>query len=188
MRPTSPRCSNTYPAWSPDGTQIAFIHADAVDADGNGTGTEVWVMDADGGNPHALTSDGAPKDQLPDWSPDGTQIAYQAGSFGSSGIWVMNADGTDPHQVAGCTSTDPTPCASGDLFGPAWSPDGTQIAYVVHLADESDRPVMIANADGSNAHRLTADKGVQFVPGWQPLAAPTSSGSPGASATPQSTS
>jgi Tol biopolymer transport system component len=175
-----PTCSNSYPAWSPEGTQIAFIHADAVDADGNGTGTEVWVMDADGGNAHALTTDGAPKDQLPDWSPDGAQIAYEIRASGSGSIWAMNADGSNPHQIAGCKPSDPTPCASGDLFGPAWSPDGTQIAYVSQMS-ETDRPVMVMNADGSNAHRLTSDKTVQFVPGWQPLGASTSSGTPGAS-------
>jgi Tol biopolymer transport system component len=108
------------------------------------------------------------------------QIAYEVGSFGSRGIWVMNADGSDPHQLAGCEASDPTTCASGDLFGPAWSPDGQQIAYVSQMS-ETDRPVMIVNADGSNAHRLTEGEGVQFVPGWQPLSAPTTSGSPGAS-------
>jgi Tol biopolymer transport system component len=164
----TPDCSNAYAAWSPDGSQIAFIHADATDADGNPTGTEVWVMDADGGNAHALTADGAPKDQLPDWSPDGTQIAYEVGPLGSGGIWVMNADGSNPRQLAGCEASDPTPCASGDLFGPAWSPDGTQIAYMSQM-DDTDRPIMVMNADGSNPRRLMEGKGVQFVPGWQPL-------------------
>jgi Tol biopolymer transport system component len=175
-----PDCSNAYAAWSPDGSQIAFIHAAATDADGNATGTDVWVMDADGGNAHALTTDGTPKDQLPDWSPDGTQIAYEVRSLGTGSIWVMNSDGSDPYQVAGCDASDPTPCAAGDLFGPAWSPDGQQIAYVSQMSD-TDRPVMVMNADGSDAHRLTEGEGVQFVPGWQPLSAPATSGSPGAS-------
>src|SRR5262249_23438678 len=102
------------------------------------------------------------------------------------GIWVMNADGSNQHQVAGCTASDPAPCANGDLFGPAWSPDGTQIAYLSTNGDGSDRPVMIMNADGSNAHRLIAAQSVQFVPGWQPTVEP-SGGSPAASpATPAS--
>ena len=34
-------------------------------------------MDADGGNAHALTTDAPPKDQVPDWSPDGTKIVVR---------------------------------------------------------------------------------------------------------------
>jgi Tol biopolymer transport system component len=175
-------CSNQFPAWSPDGTKVAYIHADDADANGNAINAQVWVMNADGSNAHALTTDAPEKGQLPDWSPDGTQIAYASGAAGSGGIWVMNADGSDPHQLAGCSASDATPCPSGDLFGTAWSPDGTQIAYLSVNADGSDRPVMIMNADGTNAHRLLAATSVQFVPGWQPIVATTSSGSPVASA------
>jgi Tol biopolymer transport system component len=184
-----PKCSNTYAAWSPDGTQIAYIHATDADADGNPLGEQVWVMNADGSNPHALTTDAPSKDQVPDWSPDGSKIAFQSAPSGrSGGLWVMNADGSDAHQVAGCTTTDPMPCATGDIFGAAWSPDGQYIAYVSASSDQTDRPVMIVNADGSNPHRLTAGKAVQFVPGWQPLLEPNASpgaspaGSPAASA------
>ncbi len=175
-------CGNQYPAWSPDASKIAYIHADDADANGNLINEQVWVMDADGSNAHALTTDAAPKDQLPDWSPDGSQIAYESGPGGSGGIWVMNADGSDPHQLAGCAATDPSPCAGGDLFGPTWSPDGTQIAYVALSADGKDRPVMIMNADGANPHRLmAASPSIQFVPGWQPVGVATPSVTPAAS-------
>ena len=139
-------------------------------------------MNADGSNAHALTTDAPTKDQLPDWSPDGTKIAYQSGPGGSGGIWVMNADGSDPHKLIGCAATDPAPCAYGDLSGPAWSPDGQQIAYLSTNADGSDRPVMIMNADGSNAHRLiAANPSIQFVPAWQPVGLATPSVGPAAS-------
>jgi YVTN family beta-propeller protein len=94
----------------------------------------------------------------------------------------MNADGSDPHQLAGCKPSDASPCAGGDLFGPTWSPDGTQIAYVALSADGKDRPVMIMNADGTNPHRLmAAGPSIQFVPAWQPVGVATPSVTPAAS-------
>jgi Tol biopolymer transport system component len=164
-----PGCGNDFPAWSPDGTKIAWIHADETDADGNPTIEQVWVMDADGSHAHALTTDAPIKDQLPDWRPDGSKIAYESGPGGSGGIWVMNADGSHPHQLIGCAATDPTPCATGDYGGPAWSPDGTQIAFLSFPTDSNDRPVMIMNADGSNAHRVISGPSIDFVPAWQPV-------------------
>ena len=166
-----PGCFNDTPAWSPDGTKIVFSHADDSNADGDPTNEQVWVMDADGGNQHALTSSADPKDQVPDWSPDGSKIAYHSGGPGSGGIWVMNADGSDQHQVTGCKPADPSPCAGGDDFGTAWSPDGRMIAFLrdFRAVGGTDRPVFIVNADGSGQHRLMADSILQAVPAWQPL-------------------
>jgi Tol biopolymer transport system component len=164
-----PGCFNDTPAWSPDGTKIVFIHADDSDDDG-ATNQQVWVVDADGGNAHALTSTADPKDQVPDWSPDGSRISFQSGGYGNGGIWVMNADGTGQHQLTGCVSSDPSPCAAGDDFGTAWSPDGTKIAFLRDLrqAGGTDRPVYVMNADGTGQHRLLSAPSLQAVPAWQP--------------------
>jgi Tol biopolymer transport system component len=164
-------CFNDLPVWSPDGTKIAFMHGtyDAVlDAV---VDEQVWVMDAHGGNPHPLTSDSAPKDQVPDWSPDSSRIAYAAGGFGDEGIWVMDADGGNNHQISGCVAGDPSPCAQGDDWGPAWSPDGKKIAFLRDLQalGITDRPVYVMDVDGSHQHRLTAAPALPGVPAWQPL-------------------
>ena len=158
-------CINDFPAWSPNGRQIAYIHAERFDGDGNALDEQVWVMDADGGHNHALTTDAPPKDQVPDWSPDGSKLAYASGLS----IWVMNANGTNQHQLTGCGPLDPSPCATGDDFGPAWSPDGTKIAFLRAFQELgiNSRPVFVMNADGSNQHQLVAGLRLDAVPSWQ---------------------
>ena len=58
------------PAWSPDGSQIAF---ESDRDDGN---HEIYVMNADGSNPRNLTNSGFSFNYSPAWSPDGSQIAF----------------------------------------------------------------------------------------------------------------
>ena len=74
------------PAWSPDGTRIAFTSY----RDGN---HEIYVMDADGRNVIRLTNNSG---WSPAWSPDGARIAFVSLGEGifDFGIYVMNADGS----------------------------------------------------------------------------------------------
>jgi Tol biopolymer transport system component len=132
-------------AYSPDGSRIVFI------SDRSGL-EQVWLMNADGSDPVQLTFDDTFKTQVPDWSPDGSQIAYAAGDPGD--ILVMKADGSNQHTVIGGPADD---------FGPAWSPDGRQLAFIRF----DDRTVRVADADGSGAH-VVRSLGLQAVPAWQP--------------------
>jgi Tol biopolymer transport system component len=164
-----PDCFNSYPVWSPDGSKLAFSHADGFDQDDNPLNEQIWVSNANGSNAHPITTGPAPKDQVPDWSPDGTKIVYTNGYIGSGGIWTVNADGSGAHQLTGCAATDPSPCPGGDDWGTAWSPDGTKIAFLHDLTGLgiADRPVYIINADGSGAVRITTAPGIHAVPAWQ---------------------
>jgi Tol biopolymer transport system component len=112
-------------------------------------------MNADGSNQRPnLTYDLVPKDQLPDWRPDGTRIAFVERTAPIGGdIWLINPDGSNP----------PTAHTAADDLGTAWSPDATQIAY----PNETTRTVEVMNADGSDAHPVHP-LGLQIVPGWQP--------------------
>ena len=110
------------------------------------------VSGESGSNEVQLTFDGAFKTQVPDWSPDGSKIAYAAGDPGD--VLAMDADGSDQHTVVG---------GSTDDFGPAWSPDGNQIAFIRF----DNRTVHVVNADGSGEH-IVRSLGLQAVPAWQP--------------------
>jgi len=98
-----------FPAWSPDGTQIAFRL-------GSASGGAIHVMNADGSNVRKLT-DAPGNNRKPTWSPDGKQIAFER----DEQIFVMNADGTGEQML---TPTD----SNGDRY-PDWSPIGDKIAF-----------------------------------------------------------
>src|SRR6266508_1693938 len=75
-----------HPAWSPDGTRIAF---DAQSGEGD---MQIRVMDANGSNLQTLT-DGPAWNYLPAWSPDGDRIAFVSNRDGNDEVYVMNAIG-----------------------------------------------------------------------------------------------
>jgi Tol biopolymer transport system component len=93
------------PAWSPDGSKIAFTS----NRDGN---LEIYVMNADGTGQHNLTNHGW-NDSHPTWSLDGARIAFTSNRGGNDNIHWMNADGTGQVRL--------TTNQSGD-FDPAWCP------------------------------------------------------------------
>src|SRR3954452_6090943 len=88
-------------AWSPDGSKVAY----RVGPDGD---TEIWVVGADGSNPHQITTtpndpNGAtpPEQQRyssqPGWSPDGRQIVFRSDRRDNNAdIWIMDAGGGSP--------------------------------------------------------------------------------------------
>jgi len=142
--------SNFHPAWSPDGTKIAF----GSTRDSN---PEIYVMDPNGSNVARLTTNAA-EDGQPAWSPDGSKIAFVTNRDGNAEIYVMNS-------VNGSGLVNLTNNAGSDL-APAWSPDGTKIAF--QSSRETDFAVWVMNADGSNPVRLTSPSPPNGAPNWSP--------------------
>jgi uncharacterized protein len=117
---------------------------------------DIFVIDPAGGPMHNLTRHPA-NDFSPEWSPDGSKIAFRTDRDGNHEIYVMNADGSDPVNL--------TRTPDDEERSPAWSPDGTQIAFSSDR--DHDRDIYLMNADGSNLLRL-ALPGLQEYPTWSP--------------------
>lgn len=138
---TDNQANDTYPAWSPDGSRIAF----ASDRDGV---PGIFVMKTDGTDQVRLASGSGPLA----WSPDGSRIAYQSGRDGLSGIFVMNSDGSGEPMYA-------CPASSG-----SWSPNSLEIAYAETRNGNED--IYVTNAKGFGETRLTTDPGRDYSPAW----------------------
>ncbi|MEO5579196.1 MAG: hypothetical protein ABIR58_00945, partial [Gemmatimonadaceae bacterium] len=136
------------PAWSPDGSTMAF----ASERDGN---FEIYSMGSSGENAVRLTRNSA-SDSRPAWSPDGSRIAFVSNRDGNSEIYVMNADGTNQLRL--------TSNVAGDS-DPDWSPDGTRIAF---SSEREIGGIWIMNADGSDARRITSNVWGDYQPAWSP--------------------
>ena len=79
----------TMPAYSPDGSQIAYVRSSAPDLVGGG---DIWVSDADGTNPRRVTESGS--DARPVWSPRGRLIAFEHTVGGHTSIRAIRPDGS----------------------------------------------------------------------------------------------
>ena len=141
--------SSFHPAWSPDGTKIAF-------ASTRDTNPEIFVMDPNGTNVVRLTHDAA-NDAQPAWSPDGTKIAFASDRDGNAEIYVMDANGSGQVNLTNNAASD---------LAPAWSPDGTKIAF--QSDRQSNYAVWVMNADGSKPVRLTDPTAPAGAPSWSP--------------------
>ncbi len=124
----------------------------------NRTGSkEIWVMDYDGANQHAVTHLGTVS-MSPRVSPDGSRIAFS--SLGNEG-WAIRMFSMD----LGRTVSFPAGTAGGSNLSPAWSADGGKIAF--SSARSGHPEIWAADAGGGNLHQMTSF-GSDVSPVWNP--------------------
>jgi Ca2+-binding RTX toxin-like protein len=129
------------PAFSPDGSKIAFARNDGV------TGYDLWIMNANGTSPFQVTT-ALGDERSTSWSPDGSKLVYtSAGELFtvpaalSSAPTGLHVPGTDP----------------------AFSPDGSKIAYI------TGGNLAIVNSNGTSTQTIDAVAG-DAQPDWQQAA------------------
>jgi len=124
------------PAFSPDGSRIAFVSQ----RDGN---AEIYIMNADGTGSTRVTNDPQP-DGRPSFTPDGQALVFHsARNGGKQQIWAVNVDGSGVTQLTRDSVNS----------SPTISPDGQTIAYVSTRNKDTD--IWLMARDGSNQRQFT---------------------------------
>jgi Tol biopolymer transport system component len=165
------RLTTTDPAWSPDGSRIAFTRNQEVGSYTTFTNDDVFVVDADGGDVRQVTTHRIGRSAWqPSWSPDGRRIAYVNGDSVATSVpsrwgalFVVDADGSDPQRVTR-SSTDSSP---------AWSPDGAEIAFARCKRYSSSLPrcaqdLFAISLAGSSRRLTRTERLSETVPAWSP--------------------
>lgn len=176
------------PAWSPDGSKIAFNGSSE-------TTLALWVMGRNGEDPRVVGFRGPPEASFfsprdPDWSPNSRRLVV---SFRGD-LFTIGSDGTARRRVTRGTSDD-----SGAVWSPTgawlaftrngwiyrirtngtglrrlapgaepdWSPSGVRIVFI-HDADNGSREIFTMRRDGTDVRRLTRTPGDEARPAWSP--------------------
>ncbi len=149
------------PAWSPDGSQLAF----ASDVDGR---WEIYVrsMTDLSAPPTQITADFA-RAMHPAWSPDGTQIAYDSSKDGNLELYLLDVSERPGAQTVSPTRQQRLTNIVGTDEQPAWSPDGERLAFASYRDGDLDVYMMdLATRETRNLTENIAD--TEWGAAWSP--------------------
>ncbi|MBC8232826.1 PD40 domain-containing protein [bacterium] len=164
IRNISPNTDNdTTPAWSPDGTMIAFVHWEILGE------PAIYVMDVNGGIRRRITD--CDEEGAPTWSPDSSKIAFVKKSKSGEeiefeeevvkanlDIYVVNIDGENEAQL--------TKGKKNEIL-PAWSPDGSKLSYTT-LAGSGIADVYVVDLYSGQSERVSSGPGFNGYSCWSP--------------------
>jgi len=147
--------TNQSPAWSSDGTKVAFSSSRSGDP-------EIWVADANGGNLHKLTSFRGP-DVSPTWNPQtNAQLSWVSGRTGLPQIYIMDQDGANIQRL-----TD-----GGYAISPSWAPNGALLTFSWNRKYGPGAPggqdIYVMDIASKRWLQLTHDAGTNDFPSWAP--------------------
>jgi Tol biopolymer transport system component len=145
--------------WSPDGSQLLFA---GLWKSGKGSGTAVFVADADGSHVRRVTPYGVDGIAGAQWSPDGSSIAFSARFLTRHHqLWAVHPDGTGLRELTYRTNGD-------SACGPVWSPDGTKLVfYGFHPEIGGGQPdLWTINRNGTGMFPLTNTPANENAQNW----------------------
>lgn len=151
LTPTNVRA--IHPNWSPDGSKLAYCTDDDL-APPRKNDSDVMVINIATRQITTLITGGV--NTYPVFSPDGKQLAFRRmiGEMNSE-VFLANVDGTGAHNITNHPAFD---------GWPAWSPDGSRIAFASNR--NSSYQIFTMNPDGSDVRLLANTEGRGTAPKW----------------------
>jgi TolB protein len=143
------------PSWTPDGSALAYSSWDTVASGGE---TDIVLSYIYKGVREVPTK-GVASNFNPEFSPDGSLIAFNSNRDGESEIYLMNRDGSNIRRLTNNRAIDSTP---------TWSPSGNQIAFVSDRDSPGTPKLYWMNADGTGQRRVAVPDSWADKPSWAP--------------------
>ena len=145
--------ADQHPDWSPGGTAIVFSRC----CDSDQFDSELFIVNADGSNPHRILDNTTVRDDFPSWSPDGQWIVFTADPVG---VFLIHPDGTGVRSLMS---------ESNGRIDFDWSPGGqTTVLAEYTTPSRTDADIYGMKAFGTTTTQITSGPDVDRQPAWTP--------------------